>query len=72
MVIIESREADIQRETRELYAEIKPYLDDGKSFTYALKKLGKSTNNKSGWYKRLREYTVSQGYVMRQRRGFKE
>lgn len=72
MVIIESREEDIQRETRELYAQIKPYLDEGKSFTYALKKIGKGINVKSGWYQRLREYTINQGYVMRQRRGFKE
>ena len=72
MTIIESREADIQRETRELYQQIKPYLDDGKSFTYALHQIGKGINVKSGWYKRLREYTISQGYTMRQRRGYKE
>ena len=64
-MIIESREADIQRETVELFQQIKPHLDNGDSFTRALKRVGKGINTKSRWYKDIRRYVLNQGYPIK-------
>lgn len=70
-MIIESTEQDIQNETKELFQKMKPYLDQGDSFTKSLRKVGKTTNTKSGWYKRIREYVINQGYSIGRKKDMK-
>lgn len=57
-MIIERTQEDIQRETEELYAEIKPYLDDGLSVYKSVRivKNKNSVNTNLAWYKRIVEY----------------
>ena len=64
-MIIERTEEDIENETKELFQAIKPYLDDGVSFTRALINVGKGRNTRSRWYKDIREYTIQQGYEIK-------
>lgn len=64
-MIIESSEKDIQNETIELFNQMKPYLDNGDTFTTALKKVGRYSNSRAGWYKRIHEYVLNQGYHIR-------
>ena len=56
-----------QKETEELFQEIKPYLDEGFTYNQSLVKVGKITANthlniKTGWFRHLVEYGKSQGY----------
>ena len=64
-MIIERTDKDLENETRELFEKIKPYLDDGVSFTKALINVGKGRNTRSRWYKDIREYTIQQGYEIK-------
>lgn len=64
-MIIERTDKDLENETRELFEKIKPYLDDGVSFTRALINVGKGRNTRSRWYKDIREYTIQQGYEIK-------
>ncbi len=64
-MIIESSQEDIHNETIELFLKMKPYLNEGDSFTKALKKVGKNPSTKAGWYKRIHQYVLSQGYKIR-------
>lgn len=58
MKIVERSSADIQKETEELYEQIKPYLDEGYGVHKSVKivKNTNSVNTNLGWYKRLVEY----------------
>ena len=66
--VIETSTAERKQETIELFNEIKPYLDDGYSYTSALEKVGRITSKAKGyyycqaWFKDLKEYGESQGY----------
>ena len=57
-MIIERSQADIQRETEELYEQIKPYLDKGYGVNKSVKivKNKNSVNTNLAWYKRIVEY----------------
>lgn len=74
ITVIEQNTDDRNQETINLFNEIRPYLDDGYSFTGALKKCGYTVYNyKSGWFKHLIDYAGTQGYdynTMRGRRKF--
>ncbi len=65
--IIERTDSDLEQETLERYELIKPYLEDGLPITKAvqkalnLKHLGFQNRT---WYKNLRDYAISQGYVL--------
>ena len=64
--VIERTTQDIENETRELFEECKPLLDEGYGFYEAIrtvKKLSPSSNiGHLAWYKRFRAYAESQGY----------
>ena len=65
-MIIERTDTDIDNETRLLFNECKPYLDKGYGF-YKTLKIVKDLPETGGignrsWYKRFREYAISQGY----------
>ena len=56
-----------ENETRRLFESIKPYLDEGYSFTEALIETGRIKNPhqfkiRNGWGRELREYAEEQGY----------
>ena len=57
-MIIERSQADINRETEELYEQIKPYLDKGYGVYKSVKivKNKNSVNTNLAWYKRIVEY----------------
>ena len=63
-MIIERTTADVEDETHELFLEIKPLLDKGYSINQSVKtvKKLKSLNTQLGWYQRIKEYVVKQGY----------
>ena len=62
--VIERTTDDIDSETIELFNEIKPLIDNGYSICRAVKTVKNLTSVNTGlsWYKRIREYTISQGY----------
>ena len=64
MRIIEQSDEDIDRRTRELFQEMKPLLDEGYTFTSALKMVKSSCNTNTNWYREIRDYVLSQGYVI--------
>jgi len=68
--VIQQSTNDRQKETINLFHEIKPYLDEGYSFTRALKICGHTVYNyKSGWFKHLIDYARTQGYDYNTMRG---
>ena len=66
MRIVERSDKDLDREAVELFNECRPYLDKGYGFYKAVrtvKGLSESTTfSDKAWYKRFRDYAVSQGY----------
>lgn len=66
MRVIERTEEDMQQETVDLFNEIKPLLDEGKGFYEAIRTVKNISTTSSfanrTWYKRVREYAISQGY----------
>lgn len=68
ITVISQTTAERNEETRLLFEQVKPYLDDGYSYTAALKKVGRITNNAKGyyynqaWFRELKAYGESQGY----------
>ena len=66
MKVIERTKEYIEQETIDLFKECKPYLDKGYGFYRAIrivKNIPASTNfGNNSWYKRFRDYAVSQGY----------
>ena len=69
ITVISQTTQERDEETRRLFESIKPYLDDGYSYTSALKKVGR-INSKAkgyyygqGWFRELKEYGESQGYA---------
>lgn len=66
MRVIERTQADIDKETEDLYQQCKPYLDEGYTLHNAVKKvkgIKESSNvNNQAWYKRYRDYALEHGY----------
>ena len=66
ITVIEQTTAERNQETKELFGQIQPLLDDGYSYISALKKIGKLTHNgrvfQRGWFKDLIHYGGTQGY----------
>ena len=62
--VIERTSTDVDNETVELFHQIKPLIEDGYSICGAVKMVKNLTSVNTGlsWYKRIREYTISQGY----------
>ena len=66
-MIIEQTTAERNQEIHELFESIKPILDEGYSFNFALQKIGKlppkrGFNINHGWGKDLIEYARTRGY----------
>ena len=72
--IIERTDKDIENETKQLFDECKPYLDQGYGFPAAVRLVkGFSethTFSSLAWYKRFREYAISKGYHARTRKPY--
>ena len=62
--VIERSAADVDKETKELFQQIEPLIQQGHSICNAVKTIKNmsSVNTKLGWYRRIKEYTISQGY----------
>ena len=62
--VIERTSSDVDNETRELFEEIEPLIQQGHSICNAVKtvKNVSSVNTKLGWYRRIKEYAIQQGY----------
>ncbi|WP_405286592.1 hypothetical protein [Methanobrevibacter sp.] len=68
--VIEQNTNERNQQTIQLFQKIKPYLDEGHSFTRALTICGyKVYNYKSGWFKHLIDYAKTQGYDYNEMRG---
>lgn len=68
--VIQQNTDERKKETIQIFNEIQPLLDDGYSFTGALKKTGHPVYNyKCGWFKHLKEYALTQGYDYNKMRG---
>ena len=76
MNVIERTHEDITRETKELFQACKPYLDDGVGFYEAchivLNIPETSCIGNRSWYKRFRDYAITQGYKPRSNRRKRE
>lgn len=66
MKVIERTSAQIDEETKELFEQCKPYLDKGIGFHKAcriVKNIPETSSfGNNSWYKRFRDYAISQGY----------
>ena len=66
ITVIEQSTSEREAETRELFNQIRPYLDKGYTYKTALVKVGRisSTRNLNirGWVKDLIDYGESEGY----------
>lgn len=62
--VISQSTSEREAETAALFQQCKPYLDQGMGLYTAVKHAtGRNpTNTKSGWYRALIDYTISQGY----------
>lgn len=68
--VIEQSTSDREKEIKCLFKEAKPLLDEGHSFTNALKLIGHPVYNyHTGWFKHFVEYARTQGYEYNQMRG---
>lgn len=67
ITVIEQSTEERNQETKELFEEIRPYLDEGYTYKTALIKVGKVNPNRNlnvrGWVRDLIEYGKSQGYL---------
>lgn len=66
--IKELNDAEQYEETVKLFKAMKPYLDDGMSFTKAIQKVTGITHLgffHQRWYRDLRDYAASKGYYTR-------
>ena len=65
-MIVERSSQDIDNETKKLFEDCKPLLDEGMGFYSAIRQvkgLRTSSNfGNSSWYKRFKAYAKSQGY----------
>ena len=62
--LVERSQEDIDKETKELFEEVKPSLDKGHNLYSAVKELKKVryVRTHCAWYRRLEEYCKEQGY----------
>lgn len=63
-MIIERTSAEVDQETQALFHEIEPLIQQGYSICNAVKTVKNlsSVNTNLGWYRRIKEYTIKQGY----------
>ena len=62
--VIERTSTDMDCETVELFNQIKPLIEDGYSICRAVKTVKNltSVNTNLGWYQRVRQYCIDEGY----------
>lgn len=67
IIVISQNTYEREKEVKELFEKIKPYLDKGYTYRASVKIIGKASKNTSvhvtgGWFKDLKDYGESQGY----------
>lgn len=66
ITVIQQSTSERNEETRELFEEIRPYLDQGYTYKTSLVKVGRikpsHSLNMRGWFRDLVEYGESEGY----------
>lgn len=77
ITVISQDTAERKKETIELFDKIRPLLDDGYSYTTALRKIGRIRHSRvfqRGWFRDLIDYGATQGYAYDdyKGRGFKK
>lgn len=62
--VIERSDKDMDNETIQLFQQIKPLIDNGYSICNAVKTVKgiNSVNTHLGWYQRVRQHCIEQGY----------
>jgi hypothetical protein len=62
--VITQTTAERNQETRELFQQVKPYLDKGYGLWSAVREIKGTppSNPYGGWYKDLKNYAIAQGY----------
>jgi len=66
--VISQTTAERNAETKKLFEECKPYLDDGLSLNQAVQKakgIEHHAVSRRAWFRELREYAEEQGYFTR-------
>ena len=73
ITVVQQTTAERQEETRQLFEEIRPLLDEGYSYRSALQKIGRCGDGggyyQQAWYRELCEYGTSQGYPYHKYKG---
>lgn len=70
MVVISQTTAERRQETKDLFEQCKPYLDEGMGLVQALmivKDLRSRHIYSLAWYKEVRDYAYAQGYDVKRR-----
>ena len=67
ITVTEQSTSERNNETRQLFNEIQPLLDNGLTYRQALKEIGRITpksnpNIRHGWFRHLIDYGKTQGY----------
>ena len=69
ITVISQNTKERKEETRELFEQIRPYLDEGYSYNSAIRQVKKNAHGNYsglGWYRDVVQYGESQGYPRRE------
>ena len=68
ITVISQTTAERREETKQLFEDCKPYLEQGMTLSKAvriIKGINHHTFTRQAWYKELQEYAETQGYTTR-------
>lgn len=73
ITVISQTTAERREETRQLFEQIKPLLDDGYTYSSALIKIGRTKKKnrvyQQAWFRELKEYGEQLGYPYHKYKG---